>query len=81
VQSYGLSLWFGTALILLGVAVCLLSLLRYMRILKHGAEQLSTFLRPSLLGVTAAVVLMLGLAMALYLLSTRSATQESPRKS
>lgn len=81
-QTYGLSLWFGTTLILLGIAVCLLSLLRYIRILKHGAEQLATFLRPSLLGVTTAVVLaLLGLAMALYLLSTRSATQEIPRKS
>ncbi len=34
VQQYGLSLWFGTALILLGVAVCVFSLFRYRRILQ-----------------------------------------------
>lgn len=81
VQSYGLSLWFGTALILLGVAVCLLSLLRYLRLLKHGGDGPSTFLRPSTLGVITAIALaVLGLAMALYLLSARSETQENPRK-
>ncbi len=34
-QSYGLSLWFGTALIFLGVLVCLLSLVRYRRLLQQ----------------------------------------------
>ena len=33
-QSFGLSLWFGTALIFLGVFVCLLSLVRYRRLLQ-----------------------------------------------
>lgn len=81
VQSYGLSLWFGTALILLGVAVCLFSLLRYLKLLKQGGQEPATFLRPSLLGVTTAVVLaVLGLAMSFYLLSARSETQETPRK-
>src|SRR5215472_12285847 len=81
-QPYGLSLWFGTALILLGVAVCVLSLLSYLRLLKHGGEGPATFLRPSLLGITTAVALAaLGLAMAIYLLSARSAAQESPPKS
>jgi putative membrane protein len=32
-QSFGLSLWFGTAMIFLGVLVCLLSLVRYRRLL------------------------------------------------
>src|ERR1700752_3497556 len=31
--SYGYSLWFGTLLILLGVVVCILSLLRYLRLI------------------------------------------------
>jgi putative membrane protein len=35
-HPYGLSLWFGTALILLGVAVCVFSLLRYLRLLKQA---------------------------------------------
>jgi putative membrane protein len=34
-QSFGLSLWFGTALIFLGVFVCLLSLVRYRRLLQR----------------------------------------------
>ena len=71
-QSYGLSLWFGTALILLGVSVCALSVPRYLRLLKQTGEGHVRFLRPSLLGVSTAVVLaVLGLAMAVYLLSTR----------
>jgi uncharacterized protein (DUF302 family)/uncharacterized membrane protein YidH (DUF202 family) len=75
-QPYSLSLWFGTALILLGVAVCVLSLLRYLRLLKQASEGSAAFLRPSLLGVTiAAVLAVLGLAMAAYLLSARSAAQ------
>jgi uncharacterized protein (DUF302 family)/uncharacterized membrane protein YidH (DUF202 family) len=71
-QSYGLSLWFGTALIAAGVAVNLLSAwhhLRLMRELKQGAV---THSRPSTQGVTVAVFLALvGLAMAIYLLSVR----------
>jgi len=71
-QSYGLSLWFGTALIAAGVAVNLLSAwhhLRLMRELKQGAV---THSPPSTQGVTVAVFLALvGLAMAIYLLSVR----------
>jgi uncharacterized protein (DUF302 family)/uncharacterized membrane protein YidH (DUF202 family) len=78
-QSYGLSLWFGTALILLGVAVCVLSALRYVRLLKQTAVGPASFMRPSLLGITTAVLLaLLGLAMAAYLLSGRPATQDIP---
>jgi uncharacterized protein (DUF302 family)/uncharacterized membrane protein YidH (DUF202 family) len=78
-QSYGLSLWFGTALILLGVSVCALSVPRYLRLLKQTGEGHASFMRPSLLGVSTAVVLaVLGLAMAVYLLSARSAAQDIP---
>jgi uncharacterized protein (DUF302 family)/uncharacterized membrane protein YidH (DUF202 family) len=78
-QPYGLSLWFGTALILLGVAVCVFSLLRYLRLLKQASEGSAAYLRPSFLGVTiAAVLAVLGLAMAAYLLSARSAAENIP---
>jgi len=59
-----------------------LSLVRYLRLLKHGGEGPATFLRPSLLGITTAVALAaLGVAMAIYLLSARSVAQETPPKS
>jgi len=78
-QPYSLSLWFGTALILLGVAVCGFSVRRYIRLLKEAGEGQAKFMRPSTLGVTTAVVLaLLGLAMAGYLLSARSAAQIVP---
>ena len=81
-QPYGLSLWFGTALILLGVAVCVLSLLSYLRLLKQGAEGPASFLLPSPLGVTTAIILaVLGLAMVIYLLSARPDAQETMPKS
>jgi putative membrane protein len=43
-QSFGLSLWFGTALIFLGVLVCLLSLVGYPRLLRQ-LEQSEAVLR------------------------------------
>src|ERR1700739_1201026 len=62
-QSYGLSLWFGTALILIGVAVCVLSVLRYLRLLKQTSAGSPSFMRPSLLGVATAILLaVLGVA-------------------
>src|SRR5713101_5399004 len=64
-QSYGLSLWFGTALIFLGVLVCLLSLVRYRRLLQQLQQPEAMLSRPSALAITAALVLaILGVAMA-----------------
>lgn len=78
-QPYGLSIWFGTALILLGVAVCVLSVLRYLRLLKQTAAGNISFTRPSALAITSAALLaVLGLAMAAYLLSAREPTQNIP---
>jgi uncharacterized protein (DUF302 family)/uncharacterized membrane protein YidH (DUF202 family) len=71
-QSFGLSLWFGTALIFLGVFVCLLSLVRYRRLRQQLQQSEAMLSRPSRLAVTAAVVLaILGVAMAIYLISVR----------
>ncbi len=68
-KSYGISLWIGIALILMGVAVCLLSMLRHLRMLQQLKDGESLFLRgPRLVvGVTVALVI-LGLVMASYLI-------------
>jgi uncharacterized protein (DUF302 family)/uncharacterized membrane protein YidH (DUF202 family) len=72
-QSYGLSLWFGVALIAVGVAVNLFSAWRHSRLIRElnlGEEPHS---RPSAQAVAVAVILALvGVAMAAYLVSIRS---------
>jgi uncharacterized protein (DUF302 family)/uncharacterized membrane protein YidH (DUF202 family) len=81
-QSFGPSLWFGTALILLGVLVCALSLVRYRRLLQQLQQAEAMFSRPSALAMTAAVVLaILGVAMAIYLVSVRPIAQNNSSKS
>jgi uncharacterized protein (DUF302 family)/uncharacterized membrane protein YidH (DUF202 family) len=81
-QSFGLSLWFGTALIFLGVLVCLLSLVRYRRLLQQLQQSETMLSRPSALAVTAALVLaILGVAMAIYLISVRPVAQTNSSKS
>jgi len=70
--SYGVSLWFGTLLILLGVLVSLLSLVRYLRLLEMMRKGERSFGNASTLAVTVAIFLaLLGLAMSYYLVSTR----------
>src|SRR3982074_1684284 len=79
--SFGLSLWFGTALIFLGVLVSLLSLVRYRRLLEQLQQPDPLLSRPSALAVTAAVILaILGVAMAVYLISVRPVAQDHPSK-
>jgi putative membrane protein len=72
-QSYGLSLWFGTALIAVGVVVSAFSGWRHarsVRELDRGEVQHS---RPSTEAVAMAFLLaLIGLAMAIYLVSVRS---------
>ena len=71
-QSFGLSLWFGTALIFLGVFVRLLSLVRYRQLLQQVRQPESLLARPSALAITVALVLaVLGVAMAIYLIPVR----------
>jgi uncharacterized protein (DUF302 family)/uncharacterized membrane protein YidH (DUF202 family) len=81
-QSYGLSLWFGTALIFLGVFVCLLSLVRYRRLLQQVQQPGALLSNPSALAITVALVLaILGVAMAIYLISVRPLAQNNASKS
>jgi uncharacterized protein (DUF302 family)/uncharacterized membrane protein YidH (DUF202 family) len=74
--SYGESLWFGTALIALGVVVFLLSAwhhLRLVRELERGAPPPS---RPSTQAVFIALFLALvGLAMAIFLVAVQASTR------
>src|SRR6266478_8520565 len=80
-QSFGLSLWFGTVLIFLGVLVCLLSLVRYRRLLQQLEQSEAVLSRPSTLAITTALVLaILGVAMAIYLLSVRPIAQDNASK-
>jgi len=78
--SYGLSLWFGTVLILLGVLVSLLSLVRYLRLLAMMRNGERSYGNASTLAVTVAIFLaVLGLAMSYYLVSTRHASALNPQ--
>jgi putative membrane protein len=71
-QSLGLSAWFGTALIVLGVIVNIASAWRHIRLVRELKRGESTFARPSQLAVAIALILAaLGLAMAIDLLSIR----------
>jgi len=71
-HSYGLSLWFGTGLILAGVAVYLSSAWHYVRLIRALNRGETLAVRPSAQAVVVAVFLALvGLAMAVYLVSVR----------
>jgi putative membrane protein len=69
-QSYGLSLWFGTALIAVGVVVNLHSAWQHLRLERQLDRGGPVPQRPSMPAVLIALLLALvGLAMAIYLLS------------
>jgi uncharacterized protein (DUF302 family)/uncharacterized membrane protein YidH (DUF202 family) len=71
--SYGLSLWFGTALIAVGVVVNLSSAWRHVRLVREldrGAPESSYSFAQAV--VTALFLALVGLAMAIYLLSVRT---------
>ncbi len=68
-RSYGISLWIGVALILMGVSVCLLSMFRHLRMLKQLEAGESLYLRsPRLVTGVALALVVLGLVMAGYLI-------------
>jgi len=69
VKQYGVSLWIGIALILMGVSVCLLSTIRHLRMLKKLQAGESLYLRsPRLVIGVAGALVILGLVMAGYLI-------------
>jgi uncharacterized protein (DUF302 family)/uncharacterized membrane protein YidH (DUF202 family) len=80
-QSYGLSLWFGTALIGAGVVVYFLSAWHHLRLVREMNRGGPLPPRLSIQAVAIAVFLALvGLAMAIYLISVRSAANLRPEK-
>jgi uncharacterized protein (DUF302 family)/uncharacterized membrane protein YidH (DUF202 family) len=73
--SYGLSLWFGTSLIALGVLVNAVSAWHHLRLVQELNRGGPIPTRPSIQAVLVAVFLALvGLAMAIYLISVRGTT-------
>ena len=71
-SSTGLSLWFGTALIAAGVLVNLSSALRHVQLVREldkGTPERFRSLVPAL--ATAVFLALVGLAMAIYLVSVR----------
>ena len=74
-QPYGLSLWFGTVLIAVGVIVNVLAGWHHARLVRELDRGETEHSRPSTQGVVIAFFLALvGLAMAIYLVSVRSST-------
>jgi uncharacterized protein (DUF302 family)/uncharacterized membrane protein YidH (DUF202 family) len=72
-QSYGVSLWFGTALIVVGVVVNILSTWHHLRLVRELNRGGPVPSRPSTQAVLIALFLALvGLAMAIYLVSVHS---------
>ncbi|MGA9884370.1 MAG: DUF202 domain-containing protein [Candidatus Acidiferrales bacterium] len=68
-HSYGLSLWFGTALICAGVVVDVYSSLRYSRLIGHMNASGSITQRRSITAVAISLFLaVVGMAMAVYLI-------------
>src|SRR5258705_2752584 len=77
--SYGVSLWFGTALIAVGVVVNLSSALRHIRMVREldqGKLTDSGSLHQAV--ATAVFLALVGLAMAIYLVSVRASVSFQP---
>jgi uncharacterized protein (DUF302 family)/uncharacterized membrane protein YidH (DUF202 family) len=75
-QSYSMSLWFGTALIAVGVVVNLLSAWHHLRLVRELDRGGPAPSRPSTQAVLIALFLALvGLAMAIYLVSVHSSAK------
>ena len=71
-QSYGLSLWFGTALIAAGVLVSVLAAWHHARLIRALGRGDRSRSQSSMQAVAIALFLALvGLAMAIYLISVR----------
>jgi inner membrane protein YidH len=77
-HSYGLSLWFGTALIAAGVVVNLISGWQYSRLVRDLDRGQQTLHRPPALAVAITLFLALvGLAMTIYLISLRGSAHSN----
>jgi putative membrane protein len=71
-QTPHFSVWIGTALVLIGVAVNLLAALHHMRLVRELNRGIVWFDRPSRLAISVALVLaVVGILMAIYLAFVR----------
>jgi uncharacterized protein (DUF302 family)/uncharacterized membrane protein YidH (DUF202 family) len=78
VPSYGISLWFGTALITVGIAVNLGSAWRHVRLVRELEQGETSGSRSLIQAIATALFLALvGLAMAIYLFSVRGSANLS----
>jgi uncharacterized protein (DUF302 family)/uncharacterized membrane protein YidH (DUF202 family) len=77
-QSYGLSLWFGTALIALGVVVNIYAANHHLRLVHALDRGETTSQRPTMAAVFTYILALVGLAMTIYLISVRSSTHAQP---
>jgi uncharacterized protein (DUF302 family)/uncharacterized membrane protein YidH (DUF202 family) len=77
-RPYGPSFWFGTALILLGMVVNILSTRSHIRLVRELNRGGTGYNRPSSLGIAVAMTLaVLGLVIAIYLALVGGPTQET----
>jgi uncharacterized protein (DUF302 family)/uncharacterized membrane protein YidH (DUF202 family) len=75
-RPFGPSFWFGTALIVLGVVVNIVCARNHIRLVQELNRGGTAFNRPSSLAIAVAALLaVLGLAMAIYLISVREPSQ------
>ena len=75
-REYGFSLWFGTALIAVGVAVNVLAGWQHLRLVRELDRGEASHARPATQAVAIAFFLALvGLAMAIYLITVRSSAR------
>jgi putative membrane protein len=71
-QTTHFSVWVGTALVLIGVAVNVLAALHHVRLVRDLNRGVASFDRPSALAISVALVLAaVGIAMAVYLAFVR----------
>ena len=78
-RPYGPSFWFGTALIVLGVVVNIVCAWNHIRLVRELNRGGTGFNHPSSLAISVAAILaVLGLAMAVYLISVRDPRQPNP---
>src|ERR1700685_887652 len=76
-QPYGLSVWFGTALIIVGVIVNLWSVRNHRQLVEDLNQGGTAFKRPSSLAIIVALILaVIGAVMAVYLISVGEPGQE-----
>jgi len=69
-RSYGISIWFGTALIAVGVIVDIFAAWHHVQLVHQLSHGETDFTRPSRGAITVALFLaVIGIAMAVYLIS------------